>query len=103
MGGAYRRGAKTSNGSPKNQTLSAIRGSGQNRVKIYAKLEVLAWPSRMLPRLLRYTILGHVMGLADTGAIQPILPVQEHVTPPDGADMREQGRIEVLLARIPGV
>ena len=39
----------------------------------------------------------------DTGAIQPVLPVQEYVIPPDGADVHEQGWIEARLAEIPSV
>ncbi len=33
-----------------NAKIHALMGSGQKRVKIYAKLKVLAWPSQMMPR-----------------------------------------------------
>jgi hypothetical protein len=72
------------------------------RAKMYAKASALRCYEATVSPWFLGVVLAPSARWVHLGAIQPALPVEEHVVPPDGADMREQRRIEVLLVRIPG-
>src|SRR6266571_7801085 len=80
----------------------SIKGSGQVRAKIYAKLE--PFPVQSGTRELRevfHTVLRDTVGVTDPTRVQSVLPIEDYVVPANRADVRQQGGIYALFHRVP--